>query len=179
MFPVADLSLEFGNQNILNRAFSEVKHKMEIREHHKLFEETIEFRGHPNIRGSHRNTIEVTKEPEISVRADCIIGVKASASCNDLSQEMKDHIRSGGSLVFEVKVASETFTFSGRGIKGSTLASRDELVLRRSEFQSDRTVAGRCDAAAIDIPRTIVAELRNPSTRGLLVIKAMSDADSS
>ena len=33
--------------------------------------------GHPNITGTHKNTIEFTKDREIEKEADCIIGVKA------------------------------------------------------------------------------------------------------
>lgn len=147
-------------------------------ESHKLFEQQIEFHGHPNIRGAHRNTIEVTKSSEISTRADCIIGVKANAACSDLSQEMKDHIRSGRGLVIELDVAGETFSFSATGIKNLPLTNTEELVLRRSEFVSDRTAAGNCAVAAIDIPRTIIAKLRNPRTTGLLIIMATNETRS-
>lgn len=143
----------------------------------KLFEEKIEFSGHPNIRGTHRNTIEVTKVPEISIRADCIIGVKANAACNDLSEQMKRHIRSGGRLLFELRVDRDVFTFFGRGIKDLPLTNREELVIRRSQFQSDRTAAGNCEAAALDVPRAMISKLRSPETKGFLIISAMNDID--
>lgn len=143
----------------------------------KLFEEKIEFHGHQNIRGTHRNTIELTKSPNISIRADCIIGVKASAACRDLREEMKSHIRAGGILDFELRVDNEVFSFLGRGIKGSPLTSREELVIRRSDFQSDRTAAGSSQAAAVDVPRGIIAKLRDPEAIGVLTIKAISGFD--
>ncbi|MEM4523515.1 MAG: DUF371 domain-containing protein, partial [Archaeoglobaceae archaeon] len=40
--------------------------------------------GHPNITAKHPSTVEVTKDPEISKRADCVIGVKADKSISDL-----------------------------------------------------------------------------------------------
>ncbi|MEM2324735.1 MAG: DUF371 domain-containing protein, partial [Archaeoglobaceae archaeon] len=36
--------------------------------------------GHSNITAKHRTTFEITKDQEISKRADCVIGVKASKS---------------------------------------------------------------------------------------------------
>lgn len=143
----------------------------------KLFEEKIEFRGHPNIRGTHRNTLEITRATEISIRADCIIGVKASAACNDLSEPMKCHIRSGRRLLFELRVDREVFSFFGRGIKELPLTNQGELVIRRSEFRSDRTAAGHCEAAALDVPRTMISRLRSSETKGFLIISAINDID--
>ncbi|MEM2818033.1 MAG: DUF371 domain-containing protein, partial [Archaeoglobaceae archaeon] len=40
--------------------------------------------GHPNISAKHRTTLEVTKDNEISKRADCIIGVNANKSVSEI-----------------------------------------------------------------------------------------------
>ena len=39
--------------------------------------EIVIARGHPNIRATHKTTLEVTKEKELSPRGDCIIGICA------------------------------------------------------------------------------------------------------
>lgn len=141
--------------------------------------ETIEFFGHSNVLATHYNTIEITKVAEISKRADCIIGVRSSKACADLSLHMKNHIRAGGRLRFEIKVGKFNFTFSGRGRKELTLSDTLEIVLRRSDFVSDRTGAIACDAAAIDLPRPLVKLLQYGSTQGTLTISAIAPIESS
>ncbi len=135
--------------------------------------ETIEFHGHPNILGTHRNTIEVTKDAEISKRGDCIVGVNASKASADLSQSLKQHIQSGGRLSFLISVNTLSFTFQGKGRKELDLTNQHELVFRRSEFPSDRTVAISCDFAAIDIPRKMITALQSRNTQGFLAIRAL------
>lgn len=38
---------------------------------------TVRFMGHRNITAKHRTTLEITKDEEITRKADCIIGVRA------------------------------------------------------------------------------------------------------
>ncbi|MGI0078196.1 MAG: DUF371 domain-containing protein [Nitrososphaerales archaeon] len=139
--------------------------------------ETICFKGHSNILGLHRNTIEVTKEEEISRRADCIIGVRATKACSDLSSALRQHIQRGGYLRFEIIVEEERFAFRGEGSHNLDLTNDRELVLRRSEFASERTGAIKCDVAAIDIPRSIVKKLQSPNSNGKLKIMAVSSQE--
>src|SRR5579875_307282 len=82
-------------------------------EEHPL--DSIIFWGHKNILGHHRNSIEVTREKEITKRADCIIGVNASKACSDLNPALKDHIRKGGFMKFEIDVNGECYSFVGQG----------------------------------------------------------------
>jgi uncharacterized protein len=49
----------------------------------------IQFFGHANIRSNHKKTIEITKDSHLTTRGDCIIGVNASAGCNDLPESLK------------------------------------------------------------------------------------------
>ena len=49
----------------------------------------VEFFGHPLIKATHETTFEITKEEKISLKGDCIIGVKANKSCKDLNDQLK------------------------------------------------------------------------------------------
>lgn len=141
-----------------------------------LLVETVEFHGHPNILGTHYNTIEVTRVDEISRRADCIVGVRASKACSDLSSSLRRHIQAGGDLAFEIKVVDTSFAFVGRGRRELGLTDKHELVLRRSDFVSDRTAAVSCDAAAIDLPRKMIELLQDRRARGALTISALDSS---
>ncbi len=133
--------------------------------------ERIEFVGHPNILGTHRNTIELTRDSEISKRADCVIGVSADKACADLDVELKHHIQSGGGLIFAIGVNDISSRFRARGSPELALTDKLEIVIRRSSFSSARTVAVSSEAAASDLPKEIIQRLRIPDTRGYLLIE--------
>ena len=145
----------------------------------ELVVETIQFHGHPNILGTHGNTIEVTKVAEISKRADCIVGVNASKACSDLSPALRKHIQAGGYLAFEIRVGDISFTFTGKGASELELSDPHELVLRRSDFVSGRTAAISCNAAAIDLPREMIKLLQDKRTVGALMISTLEPDPSS
>ncbi len=128
----------------------------------------IVFRGHPNVSALHPNSIEVTTDNEISMRADCIIGVSASKACAQLNSMLKTHIKSDGNLKFILQVQGDKFEFYGRGSSELTLTDRFELVLRRSQYVSPRTAALHCSCAASDIPRQMIEKLKDRNCIGEL-----------
>ena len=73
--------------------------------------------------GNHRNTIEITKDSDISLRADCIIGVAANKACSDLNGKLVEHIRSRGKLEFAITVKHLKFVFCGSGNSESPIDS--------------------------------------------------------
>lgn len=129
----------------------------------------IHFQGHKSIRSLHPTTIEITKECELATSGTCIIGVGSDKGCADLSKSLKSEISNDGScLIMELVVGENEFMISGRGSGLLQLSHPEDLVIRRSNFLCPRTVAIGSSAAAIDIPRLIVEELKNPKTRGIL-----------
>lgn len=131
--------------------------------------DSISFVGHPNVRATHENTIEVTTEDYLTPRGDCIIGVRADKGAAGLSEEIKRHIRLGGRLRLEIIVGELSFTFDAWGSPDLELSDARSAVIRRSSFASPRTIAVRSTAVARDIPRGIVSELRR-GRRGVLAI---------
>ena len=120
--------------------------------------------------GRHPNTVEITRDDDISARADCIVGVSASKACAQLNPQLKAHIQSGGCLKFVLRVNSQRYEFLGRGSGRLLLSDPVELVLRRSFFASPRTAAVGCDSSAANVPRSIISELKNPDAVGELSI---------
>jgi hypothetical protein len=127
------------------------------------------------VLGNHRNTIEITKDSGISLRADCIIGVAANKACSDLNSKLIEHIRSRGILKFVITVKNLKFVFSGSGSSELQLTHPTEIVFRKSDFISSRTIALHCDAAAIDLPREMIKLLQDPNTIGSLRVDALPE----
>ena len=56
--------------------------------------------GHPNITAKHKTTLEFTKDKELSLRGDCIIGVNSTFEL----KEIKKMIKSGKKIKILIKV---------------------------------------------------------------------------
>lgn len=133
--------------------------------------EEVRFRGHPLVRSSHPTTIEITTEEYLTENGDCIIGVGATKGCAQLDDRIKDALRrSSSSVTFRIVVGSLSFSVKARGDSRLELSHPHDMVIRRSDFVSDRTLAVRADAAARDIPRDLVHLLKDPTTEGRLEI---------
>ena len=131
----------------------------------------IEFFGHENIRSNHKNTIEITKESNLTPRGDCIIGVSASSSCADLPEELKNKLKNSQTNIhFLIKVDDDEFILEGKGHSDLTLTHDEDIVLRKSNFTCPRTLSVKCDKASDLVPREMVTKLQNPKTKGLFII---------
>ena len=131
----------------------------------------IEFSGHENIRSNHKNTIEITKESNLTPRGDCIVGVNANSSCNDLPQELKDKLRNSDATVsISIRIGDHEFVMHGNGHPDLTLTHKDDIVIRKSDFVCPRTLAVKCDKASDLLPREMVSLLQDPNTKGVLSI---------
>ena len=136
-----------------------------------MLTEEIQFCGHKNIRSLHSRTIEITKNPNLTLNGDCIIGVSATKSCSDLTSTMKNKIRKNQSIV-EIDLIVEPFSIKIHGIGNDNLllTHLHDIVLRKSNFICDRTLCLSCNVSAIQIPRKMIDLLKDPSKKGLFVI---------
>jgi uncharacterized protein len=134
--------------------------------------DVVKFRGHALVRSSHPTTIEVTTETYLTENGDCIVGVGASKGCQLLDEKVKEGLRRPGSRVtLRFSVGAESFEVHARGDPRLRLDHPHDMVIRKSDFVSDRTLALGADAAARDVPRKMVALLRDPGTEGTLEIE--------
>jgi hypothetical protein len=137
-----------------------------------VLKETVTFRGHPMVRALHPTTIEVTTEEHLTARGDCIIGVGADKGCEQLSGDVKGAIRNAATRIrIRIIAGGLQFVVRARGDPGLELSNPHEMVVRRSAFLSERTLAVHADFAARDIPRPLIRMLARPETVGRLEIE--------
>lgn len=133
----------------------------------------VSFWGHANIRSTHRRTIEITKDPDLTPRGDCIVGVRASHACSDIPVLLRQRLQDPGTVVsFRIIVNNDEFSFSGYGSAGLVLSHPEDIVIRTSGFTCPRTLAVGADKASSSIPRHMIKQLQDPDTAGRLVIIA-------
>lgn len=134
-------------------------------------QEEIAFFGHSNVQSFHTRTVEITKEEHLTLRGDCIIGVRATKACADIDPTIKNRLMKNDSHVtIEIMVGNDTYTIAGSGDERLTLKNTHDIVVRKTNFVCPRTLSVRCNRASSDIPRRMVQALKDPTTKGLFRI---------
>jgi len=122
--------------------------------------------GHKNIRATHESTLEITKEAELSERGDCIIAVSANKSMTDLSSEFKKNLRKENAKITILIEAGDTVeVVNALGSSRLILTHPTDIVVRKSNYICNRTLAIQADKAACDLSRKLVEKLKNPKQK--------------
>lgn len=122
--------------------------------------EEIRARGHANVRATHYNTLEVTKEDHLTPRGDCIVAVASDKAMPELGDAFKDALRNNeATLVIDIECNGKHDTVTAHGHADLPLTHDTDLVVRKSSFICPRTLAIQADKAAKDLDRDLVAEL--------------------
>ncbi len=132
-------------------------------------EEEIIFKGHQNIKSTHKTTIEVTKDAHLTPRGDCIIGVNANKGCDDLSDQFKNRLKDDNVIKISIIVDNYEYSFNAFGSKQLILSNKHDIVIRKSNFVCNRTLCIKSQKASIDIPRDII-QLLKEGRRGMLLL---------
>jgi uncharacterized protein len=122
------------------------------------------FFGHSNLLGKHYNTLEFTKEDKLTREGDCIIGVRADFDSSELKKIAKEF--SKFKMIIKVGEYKEEVT----ALINKEFDDSKEIVIRKSEYFSKRTLGIRADKAAKDIDRRIIALLKDPGTKGTVEV---------
>ena len=126
-----------------------------------MLHETIRAYGHPMIRATHRTTFEITKDPYLTPRGDCIIGVNADKSADDLDPRVKDAIRRDDAIIIIVlRVGQLQDIVLAQGSAELQLSDQRRIIIRRSTYIEPATLAIKANKAARDIDRTLIDMLR-------------------
>ncbi len=123
--------------------------------------DVVRSRGHPLVQGLHKTTFEVTRECELTLAGDCIIGVCADKGASDLSAPFKRMLSDDRAvLLTRLTAGTESVEVYSRGSSQFTLDHPTDLVWRRSGFVCGRTVGIYSDYVARALPRPLIGLLR-------------------
>ncbi|TFF88101.1 MAG: DUF371 domain-containing protein [Promethearchaeota archaeon] len=139
-----------------------------------IIERIIAF-GHRNITCRHNTTIELTKDKELTLKGDGILGIKSSKSCRDLSKKTKKLINEGKK--FHITILSENFrdTFYGYGHKDLELLDNKDIIFRKSNYICDRTVLIKCTKSAMELNRDLINSLKNEGRKFYTIFELIND----
>jgi hypothetical protein len=122
--------------------------------------------GHENILATHKTTLEFTKDKHLSKKGDCIVTVAMDKALADLSGEFKENLRkTNAKLSVLIEVDGLREQVSAHGSPRLILTHPTDIVIRKSDYVCNRTLAIRADKAAQDLPRNFVEKLKNPKQK--------------
>jgi hypothetical protein len=107
-----------------------------------------------------------TREKHLSETGDCIIGVAADKAVAGLSTEFKEKLKKpNAKLTIIIEAGGLRQTVKALGSPKLTLTSQTDMVIRKSDYVSDRTLAIHADKSSSELPRELVEKLKNPEKK--------------
>ena len=127
--------------------------------------------GHVNVQATHHATLEFTKDTHLSSNGDCIFVVAADKGLADLSAEFKAALKKPhAKLTVKIEAGEVSDEIHANGSPKLALTHPREMVLRKSDFASDRTLGVHADKAAKDLSRALAEKLRNPKQQAKITL---------
>lgn len=116
-------------------------------------------RGHVNVTATNRRTLEISKDPYVTRRGDCIVACCAEKAAGELRREVLRALASRGVVVVVIDAGDVWDVVTGEA-PGAVPTSTWRMVVRKSRYVDDSTLAVSADKAAADLNRALVAKLR-------------------
>ena len=124
---------------------------------------SFEARGHQNVIGEHRTTIEITSESHLTKMGTCILGVDANLTLHAFDSSIKKMAASARTqIVLRMTADGIQEEVIGTGSRGLTYENAVGMVIRTSPFECDRTLMVSANKAASDLSREFIHRLTDP-----------------
>ena len=137
----------------------------------KTVTEVIFGFGHENVQATHHATVEFTKETHLSRNGNCILVVGADKGLDDLSVEFKAALKAPHSkLTIKIEAGNVSDEMHAYGSSQLALTHPQEMVIRKSDYPSDRTLGIHADKAAKDLSRDLAEKLKSPQQQAKITL---------
>ena len=131
----------------------------------------IMAKGHENVLSLHKSTFEITKDKDLSLAGDCIIGLDIDKSMEDFPDEFKEKLANDDTkVIVELKTPNASDTIEGYGHHDLTLSHPTDIVCRKSTFVCSRTLMIKSNKEAIDLNRDLIKDLANGESMEVNII---------
>ncbi|MBF4468632.1 MAG: DUF371 domain-containing protein [Methanobrevibacter arboriphilus] len=121
----------------------------------------IQAKGHENVTSKHKSTFEITKDKNLSMTGDCIIGVDMDKTMDDFPEELKEKIANENTKI-KVKLSTDNSNdeINGFGHPRLTLNHPTDIVSRKSNYVCSRTLMIKSDKASSDLNKNLINDLK-------------------
>lgn len=124
--------------------------------------------GHPNISATHKTTLEFTKDEHVSLNGSCIVGIKSDFDLKELKDFIKKSKNEEIEIIIGIKIKKIQEKITAK--LNPEFNSDKELIVRKSDFTSERTFGIKSDKAAFDLNRGIVPYLKEKNNKLIISI---------
>jgi hypothetical protein len=122
--------------------------------------------GHKNVQATHKTTLEFTKDTHLSKKGDCVVTVAADKALADLSAEFKENLRKpNAKLIILIEADGIIDQVNAHGSPQLILSHPTDMVIRKSDYVCNRTLAVHADKAAQDLSKALVEKLKTPQQK--------------
>lgn len=119
--------------------------------------------GHENILSKHKTTLEFTKDEDLSLKGDCIIGIKADFSLPLLKKFIKS--LKNNKITITVNNNNENDVEKINAEINPSFNSDKDIVVRKSDYIDGRTFAINADKAAVELNRELINFLKEKKNK--------------
>ncbi|MBQ6138258.1 MAG: DUF371 domain-containing protein [Methanobrevibacter sp.] len=131
----------------------------------------IMAKGHENVLSLHKSTFEITKDKDLSLAGDCIIGLDIDKSMEDFPNEFKEKLANDDTrVIVELRTPNASDSIEGFGHHDLSLSHPTDIVCRKSTFVCSRTLMIKSNKAAIDLNRNLIKDLANGESMEVNII---------
>ena len=123
--------------------------------------------GHKNVLCQHQNTIEFTKDKELTLRGDCILGVNADFNIDKKKLFQFKKIK----VIIKTDIATDSFFAD----VNPNFDDEHELVFRKTNFHSKRTIGFYVTKTAYQIDKKIVDFLKDENHFADVIIEGIKE----
>ena len=130
--------------------------------------------GHPNILAMHKTTLEFTKDENVSLKGDCIVGVNADFELKELNKFIKNSKTSKITITLKPLTQNKKYKKIQENVIAQINPKFDdnkELVIRKTDFVSERTFAISSNKAAFEVDRELIRFLKSKENKICVFIR--------
>lgn len=140
--------------------------------------------GHENITAKHKTTLEFTKDTEMGLEGDCIIGVKADFSLLQLKKFIKSLNNDKITITIKPIINNNNKkNINKKIIKNKNIEEQinaeinpnfnddKEIVIRKTDFISERTFAIRANKASFELNKDLISFLKQKKNKISVIIE--------
>ena len=128
-----------------------------------IIKESFRAFGHAQIQGIHPTTLMFTKDAHLTQTGDCIVAVAAVNGMADLSPEFKNKLKTSNSkLTIVIQAGDLKEQINASGSTNLVLTHPTDMVVRRSNYICNRTLAINADKSSNDLHRAFIEKLKDP-----------------
>ena len=102
----------------------------------------IKAKGHKNVLSKHKSTFEITKDEDLSLSGDCIIGLGIDKCMLDFPEDFKKKLASDDTKVtLKLKSPNASDIIVGYGHHDLTLDHPTDIICKKSDFNRNRRLS--------------------------------------